>query len=213
MWSGKKSKDIIISPKRVQFENKYGTLLKNNIQFRTMNNLHYKVNKTMDENKLIVSNERSKHKRISSNQTFLTSNQHQRSLKNISERKDLEIYKIECGSNYSFFIERGTGKVFVCGYNKLNNLGFLQEHINQEIIETPIPNGLTGIEKIATDTHSTIMWSNKKKKLFFWGKNNFYKLGVNHRTESVSGESQMVRLNTSIENKGNLFRLTIKIRK
>jgi alpha-tubulin suppressor-like RCC1 family protein len=167
----------------------------------------------MDENKLTISNERSKHKRISSNQMFLPSSQHQRSLKNISERKDLEINKIECGCNYSFFIEKGTGKVFACGYNKLNNLGFLQEHISEEVVETPLANGLTGIENIATDTHSTIMWSNKKKKLFFWGKNNFYKLGVNHQSEFVSGESQMIRLNTSIENKGNLFGLDLKIRK
>ena len=99
----------------------------------------------------------------------------------LNKRKPGGIIKIEAGNDYSFFIEKLSGRVFACGNNLNNNLGFgsgINPLGQKKQIRLPLATGLEGVENVATDTNSTIMWSNQKSLYYYWGSNLSHKLGV-----------------------------------
>jgi alpha-tubulin suppressor-like RCC1 family protein len=110
-----------------------------------------------------------------------------------------KISKIKCGDDYTYFIQKETGKIFACGSNKNNNLGFVGELRDTAgtVVLKPMATGLANISRIATEGHSTIMWNNKKRLYFYWGNNRNHKLGVDHGSEEVN--KQFHRIDTSIE--------------
>ena len=106
------------------------------------------------------------------------------------------ISKIECGKNSSYFLERDSGKVLVCGKNEQNNLGFSGGlRTDAEKIWLPTLNGLSGVNNLASGISSTMAWNSDNQSLFFWGDNTFNQLGV----KKENGEDGSTRFNTSLD--------------
>lgn len=121
------------------------------------------------------------------------------SSKRKTTQENVKISSVKCGDDYTYFIEKGSGKIYACGSNRNNNLGFVGElkENNDSVVLKPTPTGVANINQITTDGHSTIMWNNKKSLYFYWGNNKHHKLGVDHMDHEI--DKSYRRTSTSLE--------------